>query len=496
MRNEISRHIVIILWAAWRRRYLICLPILLMPFVGLGIGILSPKKYETYTTILIQEAAKQNPFLEDLAVATNLKSRMEALNALLHSRHILTGVAFQLGLINREMDETSQRREIGKLSKALRSQLVGEDLIKITYTANAPENMAETLKLVSLRFVERVIAPQRSSIQQSETFLQSELEKRRTDLNEAERTLATYKSQFASELPELHTANVQRLSQLHAVLAETRTALDGAHAEEKKLRERLSLTNPVVGKIEENIVAIMAELTSLRARYTDRHTKVQALIRRLTALEEERNRVMQQTPKLEGQNLDRLWNMATSNGFQNENGIQPLLVSQLERLQEAQSQCDRLEEEIISIEQEIDRLSAKVNGFGEHERRLNELQREIEVRRNIYSDLAERHQLARVTGALGKSEENERVKLIDPPFTPLAPSNLPLAVFIIAGFMGGIIFGTGLAFIIEMMDTSIRRKDALSSIINAPVFTRIPPLTSSKSTEAQPASPKKEKKNA
>lgn len=476
MRKELMRHIAIILWAVWRRRYMICVPILIMPFVGLGVGLISPKKYETYTTILIQEAAKQNPFLEDLAVATNLKSRMEALNALLHSRHILTEVAFKLGLISKEMDETTRRREIAKLSKALKSQLVGEDLIKITFTSNSPKGMAETLQLVSLRFVERVIAPQRSSIIQSESFLQNELEKRRADLNEAEEQLANYKSRFASELPELHSANVSRLSHLRSLLAERRTALEGAKAQEQKVRERLSLTNPVVGKIEEAIVEIMAELTTLRARYTDRHTKIQAALRRLNALETERAKVMSQTPKLEGQNLDRLWNMATSNGFQNQNGVQPLLVSQLERLQDAQNQCDRLQEEITSLEKELVSLNEKVNGFGQHERRLSELHREIEVRRKIYADLAERHQLARVTGALGKSEESERVKLIDPPFTPLAPSNLPIVVFVIAGLIGGVCLGFGLAFVLEIIDTTIRRKDTLSQIINAPVFIRIPPL--------------------
>ncbi|WP_420548171.1 GumC family protein [Curvivirga sp.] len=475
MRKQLIYHIAVILWAAWRRRYLIAVPILVMPFLGLAAGFFSPKKYETYTTILIQEAAKQNPFLEDLAIATNLKSRMEALNALLHSRHILTEVALKLGLINQEMDETTRRREIAKLSKALKSKLVGEDLIKITYTANNPDNMAETLKLVSLRFVERVIAPQRSSIAQSETFLKTELDTRRTDLFEAEAELAEYKSLYASELPELHAANVTRLSHIRALLADRKIALEGAKGEEAKIRERLSLTNPVVGKIEETIVETMAELTALRASYTDRHTKIQAALRRLEALENERNKVLQQFPKLEGQNLDRLWNMATSNGFQNQNGVQPLLVSQLERLQDAQSQCERLEEEISGLETELKLLSDKVNGFGEHERRLNELQREIEVRRKIYSDLAERHQLARVTGALGKSEESERIKLIDPPFTPLAPSNLPLIFFVIAGLVGGICFGCGIAFVIEMLDTTIRRKEALAQMINAPVFIRIPP---------------------
>jgi hypothetical protein len=43
-------------------------------------------------SILIQEPGKLNPFLEDLTVKTNLKDRMEALRALLTSRHVLVGV--------------------------------------------------------------------------------------------------------------------------------------------------------------------------------------------------------------------------------------------------------------------------------------------------------------------------------------------------------------------------------------------------------------------
>lgn len=476
MRKDLMLHIAIILWAVWRRRYLICVPILVMPLLGLVIGFISPKKYETYTTILIQETAKQNPFLEDLAVETNLKSRMEALNALLHSRHILTEVAVKLGLINKEMPETERRKRIGELSKSLKSQLVGEDIIKITYIANSPTHMAETLKLVSVRFVERVIAPQRSSILKSESFLKSEMNKRREDLILAEQSLAEYKSQFSHELPELYSENITQLSHLRAMLNDRRTAFEGAQAAELKLRNRLAQTNPVVGKIEEQIIEIMAQLTFLRSRYTDKHTKIQGALRHLNALETERKKVLINSPNLEGKNLERLWNMATSSAFDSHKNVQPLLISQLERLQDAQSQCEGLIKEISKIENEIRLLQIKAKGFGEHERRLNEFQREINVQRKIYGDLAERHQLARVTGALGKSEESERVKLIDPPFTPLAPNNLPLIAFLLAGGIAGILFGFGLAFIFEVLDTSLRQKSALSKVINANVFIRIPPL--------------------
>lgn len=483
-RTAIVRNVASLLWALWRRRYLIVIPILVMPVVGLVVGIIAPKKYETSTTILFQEASQHNPFLEDLSIATNLKARMDALNALLHSRHILASVAWKMELLREDMDEREKAAVIYELSKALNARLVGDNLIKISYRAQDKSRMVEILKLVSMRFVERVLAPQRSSIVQSETFLAKELELRRKDLESAESELADYKNRFASELPALHAGNVSRLSELKALLAQRRIELDGAKAAQNNLAGRLSQTNPVVGKIEEAIVNVMADLTQLRARYTDQHSKVQSVLAQLNSLERERSKVLAAAQVIDPSNLDkahleRLWAIATSSTVTDngdDSSSHPLLISQLQRLQEAEDHIQRLTKEVSSLETEITKLEQRVNGYGKHERRLNELSREIDVRRKIYDDLAERHELARVTGSLGKNEENERVKLIDPPFEPLGPSSLSIVIYVIAGLFGGIGLGCGLAVIAELLDTSIRRKDTLTEMLEVPVLARIPQL--------------------
>ena len=476
MRSLVIKNIAAVLWGAWRRRYLIAVPVLAMPILGLLVGGMSTKKYESYTTILIQEAAKQNPFLEDLAVATNLKSRMEALNALLHSRHILFEVASKMGLVNKDMPEEERSQKIAILSKALDATLIGDDLIKISYVSDKPEGMVEILKLVSLRFVERVIAPQRSSIISSEAFLEQEMDKRRIELARTEKQLADYKSRFAGELPELHAGNVVRLGNMRDALSDRRTALEGARAARETLYSRLTKSNPVIGRLEEEIVGAMRDLAVLRSRYTDNHTSVRAALRKLGRLEDERLKVMESAELLTNEDLDRLWNMASNSEVKSDNGTQTLLISQLQLLQEAEARIRSLEEETANLEKEVENLRVMVSGFGEHERRLAVLQRDIDVEMKIYEDLAHRHQMARVTGALGKYEESERVKLIDSPFTPLAPSNVPVFIFVVAGLIGGMALGCGLAVILELIDTSVRSRDVFSRLLDAPVFTRIPVL--------------------
>ena len=477
MRNVIATNLFALLWAAWRRRYLIIVPIVIMPIIGLAAGLTAPKRYVSYTTILIQEAAKQNPFLEDFAVATNIRARMEALNALLHSRHVLGEVLSRLhGEALATLGESEVDREMARLSQSLSATLVGDDLVEIRLVSDDPDGMVAVLELVSESFIERVVAPQKSSVRNSEIFLQQELERWRADLETAERAVAVYKTRFASQLPELHTANVARLSELRRDLGARRTDLRGVVAAHAALSLRLSRTNPAVGRIEEDIVDSLAELASLRARYTDRHSSVQAAQLRLRALEDQRAIALASAREPGSADIDRLWNMATTSGRAGGGEWRPLLVAQLQSLQQAEARAASLEEEVRAMTVEVDVLAAAVSAFGENERRLTELERDLNVKRRLYEDLAERHQLARVTGSLGAFEEDERIKIIDPPFRPPAPSNFSLALYVIGALVGGIALGVGLALMSEVMDSTVRRRDVLEALMGAPVISRIPVL--------------------
>jgi len=482
--DSVSANIAAILAGAWRRRYMIVTPILVMPLIGLAAGMLAPKNYQSYTTILIQEAARQNPFLEDLAVATNLSKRMKAMNALLHSQHVLGEVALEMGYINNDSSPQQRQYFIARLSSSLRADLIGDELIRLSYIAPSPVGMARVLELVSARFIDRVISPQRSSIESSEKFLKNELDTRKIDLTTAEERLASFKSRYALQLPELHTANVNRLETLRQTLDDRNLKLSGAIAARDSMRSKLMQTNPVVGRIEEQIVKTLGELAELRARYTDQHTKVQALLRRIASLEDERARMLRATPSLESADLDRLWNIASSQRLTDENLSQPLLISQLQMLQSAETLITELSEEHSILLREVGILEQRVSRFGEHEQQLNGLERDLSAKQKIYQNLAERYQNAQVTGALGRWEEDERVKIIDPPFTPGAPATMPLILYIIAGIFGGIGLGIGLAVIFELADTSIRRRMTLEKLLDAPVLTRIPPLTGTEQSTA------------
>ncbi|WP_111978087.1 GumC family protein [Algibacillus agarilyticus] len=472
--NKLSYQFYFLLAGAWRQRYIIVLPMLLLPIIGAFISSTTGKQYQAHTSMLIQETAKMNPFLEDLAVSTMLKDRMAALNTLLHSRHILQMVAEERGLLNAETTDMQRDQVVAELSNRLTMAMAGKDLINIQLKANTPVGMKETLESVSRHFVDVLLAPERSSIKDSSLFLAEHLDERRAELNTSEAALAKFRSENAFALPNMHASNVTRLAELKKELAARQAELAGKKRTLGSINQQLSSTNPVIGRIEEQMIRLRGELALLNTRYTDKHSQVIAAQRKLRRLEAERQAIMQSAT--DNINTEQLWDIASNTQTQPD-GNQPLLISQLEILQATSSRVQSLDEEGKWLISMINDLEPKIAAYGQQEHKLKKLERDITVKQDLYDELLKRYEMAQVTGSLSKFEENKRIKVIDRPFTPTTPINLPLILFVIGGFFGGLFLGCGLAIMFEMADSTIRRKDELEELTTLPVLSRLPSLS-------------------
>jgi len=122
----------------------------------------------------------------------------------------------------------------------------------------------------------------------------------------------------------------------------------------------------------------------------------------------------------------------------------------------------------------ISELEQNLSGYGDLESALTKLVRDQKVKRELYDDLLNRYEMARITGSLSLFEQSKRVKIIDQPYTPTSPSNFPALIFVLAGLVGGVFLGIGLAILLELSDNSVRYRSQLETITNLPVFGRIP----------------------
>jgi len=469
--------VLIYLWllTAWQKRYLIMTLLVALPIAGTAVGYLRADRYESKMTILVQEAAKHNPFLEDFAVETRIKDRINSLDALLHSRHVLESVARELELIEANASAEQREDQLNRLSSKLKMRLIGSELVELSLRQASREDIVETLRAVAEKFIEKIMAPERSSMAGSIAFLDEQLRQSAKNLASSERALSSFISSNASNLPDLHSGNVRRLADLKIVLSEKRTELAGAKAHMQSLLDRLSQSNPVVSQIESKIVQATADLAILRARYTERHSAVRTANKELTRLASERNALLSQAHNITDRPFKNLW-QAILTSSASDSGLHMLLVSQIEAVQNARARMLDLDRQVKSLHREVSELDAAIAGFGEMEPTLGKLQRKVEVKQEIHTKLMKRAEMARVTGALGKFEAPERVKVIDEPSSPTRPIGPSEVVFTAGGLVAAVAMAIALIALSEITNTTLRRRDEVETLFGLTVITRVPYL--------------------
>lgn len=478
MFESTSDTLAYLLQVAWRRRFLAFIPVLLLPPLALVAATLAPQRYESRMTLLVQEPSKLNPILNDIAVNPNLKERISALIALAHSEVVLGRVLEDLGRIGPSTDAREKETMVRSLSAAVNIQLMGSDIIEMRLRALDPISPAITLEALSKRFIERIVSPERTAVEDSERFLKGQMNERRVALDKAESAFADFKSANADKLPALYNSTIQRLAQLDQQIEQREMDLGTADATLQDLRRRLATTNPLIGRIEEAIVQVSAELASLRARYTDQHSEVQAAMRRLDRLEGERQHLLSSARDIESTDLDRLWNLAAgvtqSGDNSSDTRTAPLLVSQLQKLQEAQAKKVGLEKEVEQLKAASVMLQRDIAAFGPIEAQQQSLERAVKTAQDNYDSLAKRYEMARVTGALGQFEAPERVKTLEPPANP-APKVTPgYFLYVLAGIAAGVAVGGALAGAAELLDNRLRRPQDFARALGVPIIARIP----------------------
>lgn len=443
MPTQFYYNLYIILFAAWRRRYLILMPMLIMPLVGGGIGLLTAKVYESRTTFMVPQDSNQTSTLKDLITQESLKDRFAVLEAMLRSRYVMDGVARDRGLVNDETPPAKRDAIMDWLSTSVSIHLIGDEVIELKVKADSAANSAGLLEAISRRFFFNLLNKGRQSAESSERFLQSQLDSRRSELQGAEQSLANFKREHASALPDQQNANAARIYGLKDRHAESLIQLQQAKAQVEQLSR--GQQGPMARSLEEKLQQMQTELALLRVRYSDEHSKVQSLLYQIGQLQQELTRLKSKPDAAMGPEWEQ-----------------------------AKLQLAEAEQNAASLQAQLNDLTGVVDSQGDTERELAELERDLEVKRTLYQDLLLRYEKAKVTGALGSFEPGERIKVIDKPFAPSKPSNYPLWLFLLAGVVGGMGLGCGMALLTELADTSLRRADQLANLVKAPVLSRIP----------------------
>ena len=176
VKEQIKRLIYLGLYALYTRIKLFIIPFCIVPIVVIALGLSAQKQYTNHATILIEESALLNPYLDDLSFSFQLSDRMAALRTLVISRKVLIAVAKETQLIAEDATPKQVEEIHQKLSKALSLSLIGDELVRINFIWHDQSQMKPVLEKVVEKFIERLLAPTKASLDTSEQFFFKQLD--------------------------------------------------------------------------------------------------------------------------------------------------------------------------------------------------------------------------------------------------------------------------------------------------------------------------------
>ncbi|HEY7894285.1 MAG TPA: polysaccharide biosynthesis tyrosine autokinase [Gemmatimonadaceae bacterium] len=102
------------------------------------------------------------------------------------------------------------------------------------------------------------------------------------------------------------------------------------------------------------------------------------------------------------------------------------------------------------------------------------LMEQVESARNMADELRDEYQKARIAEAV----EAGQVEIVDLATSPYAPIGTSRRTKLLTGVIVGLLLGTGAAFLVERLNTAIRRREEIESMLQIPGLAIIPQIAS------------------
>ncbi len=456
---------------AWRRRWWIIIP----PALGLAASVFvaksMPRVYRASTTILVMRQSIPEDIVRT-TVTTRVEERIRSLKIQVKSRRYLEQVVKELAMTTNLSD-----KELDAACSRLSSNVdldwdkQGLSWFNITVDDANPKRAADIANRLADLFIEQNSELREAQAKGTVETVEGWLEKTEKELRKRDAELARYKAQYLYELPDQQAATLQlmnaaqvRIQQLTGDIQLRTERLSTARAEEKlRLASGTGLGVPVTGDDPDSrsYAQLQRELQDLLSNYTEENP----LVRR------KRDQIAQFAA-----NHPELAHPVASTGVPS-----PSSNPEIARLE---TEIQHLETEREREQRNVDMLRQRIENMPIRQQELSSLTRDYETLQHQYeANLAQKEQ-ARRAQDIEAAKKGEQFQIQDrarPPSNPARP-NIPM--ILIAGLVGGLALGVGIAAILEFIDHTVRNEDEF-----ADRYPGLPILGSIPNLDADPTPP-------
>jgi polysaccharide chain length determinant protein (PEP-CTERM system associated) len=297
----------------------------------------------------------------------------------------------------------------------------------------------------------------------------------RIRLEEVEKQLGEYRKKYMGELPEQLDTNLRVLDRLQLQFNESQAnlqeaknrllLLDNQIEAAKNLQAAGVSAAPDTGQ-PLTLAQLKQQLADLKASYTDRHPDVMRLKRQIENSEAKAAETESGSgaPK---QGRSGSPTPLTQNRF---------LADQIQQRNATYLDIKDLESEIGNTMLQIKEYQRRVEVTPKREAELLSLSRDYDNIQGSYKSLLNRKLEADIGVNLEKKQKGEQFRIVDHARLPQKPVSPDLKKLFMMALAAGLGLGGGLIFLLDYLDTSLKRPDDIEADLGVPVLATIPRL--------------------
>lgn len=480
-------------WAALVRRKWVVLGVFVVAVaVAAALCVVLPKSYRSSTLILIESQKVPDEYVKGIGGAS-IEERLTMIQQQVMSRTLLGRILDEHNLYEGKVKREGLESAIDTLRKSIKVDTAGNanargksvEAITIAFAHEDPVTaMKVTAKLASL-FIEENLKVREQLVTGVTVFIEQELQDVKKALEAKEETISQYKTKYVGRLPEQMESNLRALDRLQMELNQTNDLLHSRN-------DKLSSVERLIKEYEGSEVAHVESdyPRPVRKKETDPLLlRLRHLEQRLTALRAEWKETYPEIVDLKQEIADLKGQLGEKYGptFQDQENEapreeQPRNDPRMDLyIKELYTQRNDLRNDLSSLNNRRERLlgnikdtERRVEQTPAREQELMILVRDYENMQKNYHALLEKRLNANVAVNLERRQKGEQFRVLDPANLPEKPDSPNRLLIMAAGLLGGAGLGVGLAFGLEQLNPTFRRREEVELLPGTHVLAVIP----------------------
>ncbi len=428
---------------------------LIAVFAILLVGFFWPKSYQTSVLLSADVSNIIGPLLEGKAAITTIDRSRQA-QELIYTRRIMEAAARKAGLLTGNEPVERQEAIIAGLRAGVQVKSEGQNYFRILYSSPDPDRSFNVLNAVVDTFIDDAAQRKRAESRSAYEFINEQVEAYKRQLQAAEDRLKNFRM---GNLDGTEAQSASRIASLTMKIEEIKIAIDEAHSRERSIQEQLASESEYlaarsqIDAYRERLHALQTQLDTLRLSYQDTYPDVVSLTQQI---EELRGLI----GRLETEGGIAVVGRATEN---------PLYEDLRRQLANTETEIRSLHRRLQVHETLLEEEYARAKRVAANQAEFSELTRDYNVTRQIYEDMLESKEKARLSMTLDIEGQGVSYKIQEPARFPIHPSGLRFIHFALAGPFLALLVPLGLVAVYIVLDPRIRSVSLLANNLPADI---------------------------